>query len=82
MITGTALPAPTAPLFTPKECGATSEFWSVVRQTDPHAIDLYRRHYSAQKSRASLSSLLSNGCVGPGETLTLLTPESDPRAGW
>lgn len=43
-----------------------------MRQTDPRAVGLYQRHYSAQRGDRH------HGITGPGETLTLLT--TDGRA--
>ncbi len=48
--------------------------WFGIRQTDPRAVALYRRHYSAQKGNRQ------HGITGPGATMTLLT--ADGRALW
>ena len=50
----------------------TDDLWLPVRQTDPRAIALYRRHYSSRGLPAA--DYRRYGIAGPGETLTLLTP--------
>ena len=41
--------------------------WYAVKQTDPRAVALYKRHYSAQRGDRR------HGIAGPGQTITLLT---------
>lgn len=48
--------------------------WYEIMQTDPRAVALYKRHYSAQRGNRY------SGISGPGETITLLT--ADGRALW
>lgn len=47
----------------------TTPHWFAVSQADPRAVGLYRRHYSAQLGSRQ------KGIAGPGQTLTLLTPD-------
>ena len=58
----------------------TDALWLPVRQTDPRAIALYRRHYSCRGLPAA--AYRRHGIAGPGETLTLLTPLADALWLW
>jgi hypothetical protein len=51
-----------------------NDSWYAVKQTDPRAVALYLRHYSARNGNRR------SGITGPGETLTLMT--SDGLALW
>jgi hypothetical protein len=53
--------------------------WLSVRDSDPRAIGLYARHYSAA-SRIGRERWLRSGISGPGEGMVLLTEDS--RALW
>ena len=50
--------------------------WYAVSQTDPRAVALYQRHYSARKGNRT------SGIAGAGETLTLLTVAADALWVW
>ena len=54
--------------------------WLAVRDADPRAVALYRRHYSAEKNaRPGLRDL---NFMGPGETLVLLTADCRALFAW
>lgn len=50
--------------------------WLPIRDGDPRAVALYRRHYSSEGRRGH--DQIRHGFVGPGESMVLLT--SDCRA--
>lgn len=53
--------------------------WIPIRDGDSRAIRLYRRHYSANRSRPKTSRLR---ITGPGEYLMLLTAGADALFAW
>lgn len=50
--------------------------WGVISQTDPRAVALYQRHYSAKRGNRF------HGIAGPGSVMTLLTPDSRALFVW
>ena len=55
--------------------------WYGIKDTDPRAVALYSRHYSAQQ-KASNDKWLRHGISGPGETMVLLTVDGRALFGW
>ncbi len=60
----------------------TSSHWYGVSKRDPRVVDLYRRHYSSIKSRKTVLDWLAYGIAGPGNSITLITPEGAALFVW
>ena len=56
--------------------------WFRVTKTDPRAVGLYRRHYSAMKNHKTSAQLRRAGIAGSGESITLMTPDGLALFGW
>ncbi len=55
--------------------------WIGVRDGDPRAVDIFRRHYSANLNVPRVTHL-RYGFSGPGQTMTLMTVEADALWTW
>ena len=55
--------------------------WIGVLNTDPRAVALYERHYSARPS-VPTRTRLRHGISGPGELMTLITVTGDALFVW
>lgn len=68
-------------LFTPEETGLAqaSEHWLLTKDGDPHALDLYLRHYSGRQYRDGRTRKLF---CGPGEKTVLISPRGDAVFIW
>ena len=55
--------------------------WIGVLNTDPRAVALYERHYSARPS-VPTRTRLKHGISGPGELMTLITVTGDALFVW
>ncbi len=53
--------------------------WLPVKDGDPRALGMYRRHYSRKRYRNGRRSQMF---VGPGEKMVLLTPQADAVFVW
>jgi hypothetical protein len=51
--------------------------WISVRDGNPTAMEIFRRHYSARRTEPKIFQ-----CIGPGEKLALLTPAADAYFAW
>ena len=58
----------------------TGGYWIGVPDGDPRVVDIYERHYSGVKSKATRQARLRAGISGVGESMVLLT--SDNKALW
>lgn len=56
--------------------------WYPVTKTDPRAVDLYSRHYSATKNNKTRTDWLQHGIVAPGQCIVLLTPDARALFVW
>jgi hypothetical protein len=56
-----------------------SPYWTVVSDSNPRALALYERHYSARHYR---DGRRRRQFVGPGERLVLLSPSGDALLAW
>lgn len=55
--------------------------WFRVNDGDPRAFGLRQRHYTARK-RPAITTARDRKIAGPGESLVLLTPQSDAVFVW
>lgn len=56
--------------------------WYGTSKRNPVAAWLYSRHYSSLRNGKSIRDFLSAGICGPGESITLLTANSDALFVW
>ena len=54
--------------------------WIAVKDGDPRAVTLYKRHYSASKAPAD--RLIRHGITPPGETMVPITLNNDSLFVW
>lgn len=59
----------------------TGSYWIPVLDTDPRAVALYNRHYSARKSKTSIDHT-RYGFSGQGQSLVLITEDCNALFGW
>ena len=55
--------------------------WLPIKDGDPRAFALFRRHYSSRK-QGSLRHPFDRRFIGPGQKLVLLSPESTDLFAW
>ena len=58
----------------------TGGYWVPVLDGDPRLVDLYMRHYSARRSKATRQDRIRHGISGPFESVAYIT--TDGTAGW
>lgn len=63
-------------------CAAREYLWFATSKRDGRVVGLYSRHYSAMKNKRTVPDWLKCGILGPGESMTLLTSNSDALFCW
>jgi len=59
----------------------TESYWIPVLDTDPRAVALYSRHYSARRAKTRIDRT-RYGFSGQGQSMVLITERADALFGW